>query len=78
MKDAFPETLPPRLAKRVGGNELTSREFEVLRLIVKGKSNKEIGDQLGISEGTVKSHVNNILKMNVTEFALQAVSVGIR
>jgi two-component system NarL family response regulator len=74
----IPGNIATRLAERVGGNELTSREFEVLRLIVKGKSNKEIGDQLGISEGTVKSHVNNILsKLNVTD-RTQAVSVALK
>ena len=74
----IPAQIATRLAERVGANELTSREFEVLRLIVKGNSNKEIGDQLGISEGTVKSHVNNILsKLNVTD-RTQAVSVALK
>ena len=41
--------------------ELSERELEVLRLIANGGSNKEIADQLVISEKTVKSHVSNIL-----------------
>jgi len=41
--------------------ELTTREKEVLRLIASGASNKEIAQQLYISEGTVKNHVTNIL-----------------
>ena len=74
----IPANIATRLAERIGGNELTSREFEVLKLIVRGKSNKEIGDDLGISEGTVKSHVNNILsKLNVTD-RTQAVSVALK
>ncbi len=74
----IPSKVADRLAERVGGNELTAREFEVLKLIVQGKSNKEIGDNLGISEGTVKSHVNNILsKLNVTD-RTQAVSVALK
>jgi two-component system NarL family response regulator len=74
----IPANVATRLAERIGGNELTSREFEVLKLIVKGKSNKEIGDNLGISEGTVKSHVNNILsKLNVTD-RTQAMSVALK
>ncbi len=46
---------PPSLA------ELTPREKEVLRLIATGATNKEIAQQLYISEGTVKNHVTNIL-----------------
>ncbi|HKV57956.1 MAG TPA: response regulator transcription factor, partial [Ktedonobacteraceae bacterium] len=41
--------------------DLTSREVEVLRLIAKGATNREIAEQLVISEGTVKNHISNIL-----------------
>ena len=41
--------------------ELTPREREVLRLLATGASNREIGESLFISEGTVKNHISNIL-----------------
>jgi len=47
---------------------LSGRELQVLELIVKGNSNKEIGDALSISEATVKWHVNMILsRLNVSD-----------
>ncbi len=41
---------------------LTSRQKEIIQLIINGYSNKEIGEQLHITEGTVKTHVYNIFK----------------
>jgi two-component system, NarL family, response regulator len=56
-----------RLAERMTESNLTSREKEVLRLMAVGKSNKEIGSSLDVTEGTVKVHVNHILaKLGVT------------
>jgi two-component system NarL family response regulator len=51
-----------KLADRVTRSELSARELEVLRLMVVGKSNKEIGVALCVTEGTVKVHVGNLLK----------------
>jgi two-component system NarL family response regulator len=64
--------LPPSISKSLAGrpphSELSSREMQVLELIVKGLSNKEIGESLSISEATVKWHVNMILsRLNVTD-----------
>lgn len=42
-------------------DDLTSREVEIVNLIGKGKTNKEISSELYISEGTVKNHITNIL-----------------
>ena len=64
----IPGVVAERLAERVGASDLTGRELEVLRLIVAGRSNKEIGAALKISEATVKSHVNSILsKLGATD-----------
>lgn len=60
---------------------LTERETDVLRLLAKGCSNKEIAQELFIGEKTVKTHVSNILaKLNVpsrTQAALYAVRIGL-
>jgi len=57
--------LPPpvarALASRMPDSDLSSRELEVLRLLVSGNSNKDIANLLGITEATVKSHVSTIL-----------------
>ncbi len=64
----IPDVVAEKLAGRIGGSDLTGREFEVLEQIVAGKSNKEIAATLGIGEATVKSHINNILsKLGVTD-----------
>jgi two-component system NarL family response regulator len=77
----IPALVAERLAVRVSGYELTARELDVLRLIVTGKSNKEIGSSLSISEATVKTHVNSILgKLDVadrTQAATTALQRGI-
>lgn len=69
------------LAARLSEEALTARELEVLRLMAAGKSNKEIGTALFVTEGTVKVHVNHILrKLNVSgrgEAIAQAAKRGI-
>lgn len=64
----IPPEVAARLAERIATNELTEREREVLQLIAQGYSNRRIGDQLHIAEGTVKAHVNSILgKLNARD-----------
>jgi two-component system NarL family response regulator len=54
-----------RLAESMSRPELSARELQVLQYIAHGRSNKEIGQVLYISEGTVKHHVKSILiKLN--------------
>jgi two-component system NarL family response regulator len=57
----IPAAIAEKLAERMAGPQLTSRELEVLQLVVRGRSNKEIGSDLAISEATVKTHINNLL-----------------
>src|SRR4051812_2282729 len=75
-----PPQVAAKLAERTGGPELTERELGVLRRIVAGRSNKEIAADLGIGEGTVKTHVNHVLeKLGVhdrTQAALAAIKRG--
>ncbi len=67
-----------RLAERVAGSELTEREQSVLAILVEGKSNAAIGRELGITESTVKAHVNNILgKLGVRQ-RTEAAAVALR
>ena len=50
----------------MSGEALTGREIDVLKLLARGRSNKEIGSDLFISETTVKTHVRSIFtKLNV-------------
>jgi two-component system, NarL family, response regulator len=74
--------LPPpvtrALSSRLPDSELSSREREVLNLIMRGKSNKEIATELGITESTVKCHVSVILmRLNVND-RTQAVVVALQ
>jgi len=56
------------LASRLPDSDLSSREMEVLQLLMSGKKNREIANMLGITEATVKSHVSAILmRLNVND-----------
>jgi two-component system NarL family response regulator len=80
-KTRIPGAVAQRLAGRMSGQELTARETDVLKQIVAGKSNKEIGTALFISEATVKTHINSLLgKLGVadrTQAATTALQRGI-
>jgi DNA-binding NarL/FixJ family response regulator len=57
----LPAGIARALESRTPNSDLTPRERQILALIAKGLSNRAIGNALGISEGTVKCHVNTIL-----------------
>jgi DNA-binding NarL/FixJ family response regulator len=67
------DTLTRRVITRLGpgllrmeaegpGEHLTERERDVLRMVMQGKSNKRIAEQLGVSDSTVKTHLQNVYR----------------
>lgn len=73
--------MPPEIASRVSRravSQLSKRELEVLLLVAKGMSNKDIASQLHLVEGTVKVHLTNILsKLRVSD-RTQAIIAAVR
>ncbi len=74
----LPADLAARLAQRMAAPELSPREREVLELIVKGRSNKEIGTDLGVAENTVKNHVKVVLDKLGVQDRVQATTRAIQ
>ncbi|MGH2694312.1 MAG: response regulator [Actinomycetota bacterium] len=62
----------------VPGPRLTERELEVLKLVAKGMNNRDIGQELFISENTVKNHVRNILEKLHLHSRMEAVVYAVR
>ena len=63
---------------QIQGPRLTERELQVLRLVAKGMNNKDIGDELYISDNTVKNHVRNILEKLHLHSRMEAVVYAVR
>ena len=77
-KSYIPPASAVKLAERLGTEELTPREFDVLEQIVHGRNNKDIATELNISEPTVKTHISRLLaKLGVTD-RTQAVTSAIQ
>ena len=74
----IPAEVATRLADRMSRAHLSTRELDVLRLVVGGKRNREIASVLDITEGTVKLHVSSILgKLGVVD-RTEAVTVALQ
>jgi DNA-binding NarL/FixJ family response regulator len=73
----IPREIAGRLTERIH-SELSPRELEVLRLIGRGRSNKEIASALGIVEVTVKTHVTNIFTKLGAVDRTQAVTIAMK
>lgn len=70
----FPAAITAKLAERLGGEQPTAREVDVLRLLAQGLANKQIADQLGVAEATVKTHVNGLMQKLGAASRTEAVS----
>jgi two-component system, NarL family, response regulator len=73
-----PPTVAQKLAEYTPRIELTERELEVLSLMAKGQSNKEIADSIGRTEATVKVHVLHILSKLGVDDRTAAVTVALK
>lgn len=77
-KYCIPPAVAARLAQRLPHADLSSRELDVLKLIVEGMSNKEIASALSVTESTIKNHINSLLdKLNVRD-RTQAATAALR
>ena len=77
-KRYFPADIAARLTERMARANLTPREHEVLQLVAKGLTNKEIGLAFGISNNTARNHVNSIIeKLNVSD-RTEAATIAMR
>jgi len=77
-KKRIPEEVAAQLAEHLGDETLTEREIEVLRHIAGGNRNRHIGEQLFISEETVKVHIKNIMGKLGANDRTQAVAIAAR
>jgi DNA-binding NarL/FixJ family response regulator len=74
----FPARIASRLAQRMSRSSLTVRELEILEMMAKGLTNKEIGSALRISANTARNHVNNIIEKLEVADRTEAVSIAIQ
>ncbi len=82
LRELNPNVIPNTQVSRVNFKSthanLTAREYEVLKLVVDGKSNQQIAQELHISEHTSKAHVCNIIQKLVVDDRTQAAVKAIR
>ncbi|MBQ7287121.1 MAG: response regulator transcription factor, partial [Candidatus Gastranaerophilales bacterium] len=76
--NVIPNTQVSRMNFKSTHANLTAREYEVLKLVVDGKSNLQIANELNISEHTSKAHVCNIIQKLVVDDRTQAAVKAIR
>lgn len=77
-KRQVPPAVAALLAEHLGEEDLTPRELEVLQLVRDGCKNKQIADQLSISENTVNFHIKNIVDKLDANDRTHAVTIAVR
>jgi DNA-binding NarL/FixJ family response regulator len=77
-KRQVPPAVAALLAEHLGEEDLTPRELQVLQLIRDGSKNKQIADQLSISENTVNFHIKNIVDKLSANDRTHAVTIAVR
>ncbi len=77
-KKRIPSEIAAQLAEHLGDEALTAREIEVLRHIAGGNRNRDIAEQLFISEETVKVHIKHIMEKLGAADRTQAVAIAVR
>ena len=77
-KRRVPAEVAAVLAEHLGDEDLTPRELEVLQLIRDGHKNKQVADQLGISENTINFHIKNIVGKLHANDRTHAVTIATR
>lgn len=77
-EEFLPKPLAAKLAARRSRGNLTERELQVLKAIVRGRSNKEIASELGLAEITVKQHLTNVFEKLGVHDRTQAATAAIQ
>ena len=77
-KRQVPAAVAALIAEHLGEEDLTARELEVLQLVRDGYKNKQIADQLSISENTVNFHIKNIVDKLAANDRTHAVTIAVR
>jgi DNA-binding NarL/FixJ family response regulator len=74
----IPREIATRLAERMMRSSLTARESDILQMLAKGLTNKQIASALTISDNTVRNHVNSIMEKLEVSDRTEAVTVGLQ
>jgi two-component system, NarL family, response regulator len=77
-KRYFPAHIAAQLTDRMARTDLTPREHQILQLVAKGLTNKEIGRAFGISDNTARNHVNNIIEKLEVSDRTEAATIAMR